>query len=593
MDVMPDNVAGSGPARIGVRELDAVVIGAGYGGMYALYRLRELGLSVRAYDAADGVGGTWWWNRYPGARVDFPGGPFYCYTFSEELVRGWDWTERLPDQPAVLGYLDYVADQLDLRRDIQLGTVVQSARFDETTARWLVETSHGERVSARFLICAVGTLSAASKPDIPGFDEFAGECFHTGRWPQDLEVDFTGKRVGVIGTGSSGVQAIPVIAREAAHLTVFQRTPQYSIPAGNRPLTPEFVQTARENWSEVRAEMFTTPLGAPLACGRPAELLASEHTPEQRRAVYEEFWRDGGLGILFSSYRDLLTDPDANETLAEFVRAKIRETVRDPAIAERLLPDYYIGTKRQILDDGYYETFNRDNVELVDLRAEPIEAITPDGVRTAAGEYPLDTLVLATGYDAMTGALLRIDPVGRGGVTLRDRWAEGPRTYLGVTVAGFPNMFMVHGPESPSVLFNMPLGAELLGDWIADCITHLREQGMTTVEADPTAEPGWGAQVREIAHQTLFPLTDSWYTGANIPGKPRQFGIHLGGIKYHEELAEVAAGGYPGLVFGGSVFGADGTDEGQESSSRSTISSHSDRLGMPKNRTRLPTGSPA
>jgi cyclohexanone monooxygenase len=568
---------GSAPPVVddGVRQLDAVVIGAGYGGMYALYRLRELGLSVQAYEAADGVGGTWWWNRYPGARVDFPGGPFYCYTFSEELVKGWDWTERLPDQPAVLAYLNFVADHLDLRRDIHLGTAVRAAHFQESTGRWLVETSTGERVSARFLISAVGTLSAPNKPAIPGLEDFAGECFHTGQWPRDREVDFTGKRVGVIGTGSSGVQSIPEIAKRAGHLTVFQRTPQYSIPAGNRPLTDEFVRAAVDNWEQVRGEMFTTQLGAPLACGRPAELMASEHTPEQRRAVYEQFWRDGGLGILFSSYTDLLTDPEANETLAEFVRAKIREIVRDPATAEKLMPTYYIGTKRQILDDGYYQTFNRDNVDLVDLRSEPIEAVTASGVRTGAREYPLDMLVLATGYDAMTGALLRMDVVGRDGLTLRQKWSDGPHTYLGVTVAGFPNLFLIHGPESPSVLFNMPLGAELLGDWIAGCITHLHDRRASVVEADPAAEPGWAEEVRAIAEDTLFPRTESWYTGANIPGKPRRFSVHLGGVEYHEQLAQLAADGYPGLVFSGKEA---------ESSSRITRSVDSNLRGIPRDR---------
>lgn len=532
-----------------VRELDAVVIGAGYGGMYALHRLRERGLSVRAYERADGVGGTWWWNRYPGARVDFPGGPFYCYTFSRELAEGWTWTERQPAQPEVLAYLEYVADRLDLRRDIQFGTEIRSARFDETTARWQVTTDAGERISTRFLVCAVGTLSAVNRADMPGLDDFAGECYHTGQWPHD-GVDFAGKRVGVIGTGSSGIQSIPVIARQAAHLTVFQRTAQYSLPAGNHPISPEFVRDCVENWEQYRSEMFLTPLGAPFICGRPATVRSAEHTPEQRREIYEGFWQEGSLGLLFGSYRDILTDPAANEDLAEFVRSKIREIVHDPAVAEDLLPSYYIGTKRQVIDSGYYETYNRDNVSLVNLRREPFETVTTGGVRTSGGEYPLDVLVLATGYDAMTGALLAMDLVGRDGLSLREKWAEGPSTYLGVTIAGFPNLFMVHGPESPSVLFNMPLGGELLGDWIADCIVHALKRG-DTVEADPTAEPGWGEQVRDLAAKTLYPRTDSWYTGANIAGKPRQFGVHLGAGRYHEQLAQVAAEGYQGLVFSG------------------------------------------
>lgn len=528
----------------GGQPLDAVIIGAGYGGMYALHLLRKLGLSVRVYDEAAGVGGTWWWNRYPGARVDFPGGPFYCYTFSEELVRGWDWTETQPDQPAVLGYLNYVADTLDLRRDIQLETRVHGARFDEAAQRWHVETSRGERVSAQFLICAVGTLSAANVPDIPGLKDFAGECYHTGRWPQE-PVSFAGKRVGVIGTGSSGIQAIPEIAREAAHLTVFQRTPQYSIPAGNRPLDPEFVRHAREHWPEIRAQMVASPFGAPYG---PPERLAREDTPEQRHALYEALWQRGGLGIFFASYADILTDADANLTLCEFVREKIRATVHDPKTAAKLMPDYYIGTKRLVLDNGYFEAFNQPNVALVDLREDPIETIIPGGIRTRSGEHPLDMLVLATGFDAITGALTRLNPIGRGGLTLKEAWARRFSTYLGMAIPRFPNLFMIHGPETPSVLFNMPLGAELEAEWIRDCIVHLREQRLATIEPVPGVETAWGEEVEEIANQTLFPLADSWYTGANIPGKHRQFAVHLGGPAYFQRLTDVARNGYEGFV---------------------------------------------
>ena len=528
----------------GPQNLDAVIIGAGFGGMYALHCLRELGLSARVYDDASSVGGTWSWNRYPGARVDFPGGPYYCYTFSEELVREWDWRETQPDQPSVLAYLNFVADRLDLRRDIELQTRVTAAQYDEAAQRWTVQTNRGARVSAQFLICAVGTLSAANRPDIPGLDSFAGECFHTGRWPHE-EVDFTGKRVGIIGTGSSGVQAIPVIARSARHLTVFQRTPQYTIPAGNRPLDPDVVRHTREHWAQVRQQMIESPFGAPFV---PSTRSALDDTPEQRQALYEKHWQQGGLGIAFDAYHDILFNQDANHTLAEFVRSKIGQIVRDPTTARKLMPDYLIGTKRQILDSGYYETYNRDNMTLVDLREDPIETITPGGVHTASGEHPLDMLILATGYDAITGALQNLNPRGRGGVTLKEAWAERFSTYLGMAIRGFPNLFMIHGPETPSVLFNMPLGAELEAEWIRDCIRYLRAHGLGAIEPAAGVEAAWGQEVAQVASHTLFPLTESWYTGANIPGKHRQFAVHLGGPQYFKRLADVAARDYEGFV---------------------------------------------
>lgn len=523
---------------------DAVVVGAGFGGLYALHHLRQMGLAVRVYEGAGGVGGTWWWNRYPGARVDFPGSPFYCYTFSEELMHEWDWAETQPDQASVLAYLEYVADRFDLRRDIQLETWVSDARYDEAAQRWQLETSAGEHVSAQFLICAVGTLSAAYKPNIPGIDSFTGECYHTGRWPQE-PVSFAGKRVGVIGTGSSGVQAIPEIAREAAHLTVFQRTPQYSIPARNRPVDPEMVRDARENWEALRAKMNASPVGSPFAV---TERSAFDDTPEQRQARYETLWQQGGLHLLFGSYADIMTNKEANRTLADFVRGKIREIVRDPQTAAKLMPDYYLGTKRQLLDNGYFETFNRDNVTLIDLREDPIQAITPTGMRTATGDHQLDMLVLATGFDAMTGALLRLNPKGRGNVRLAEKWRTRFDSYLGITIAEFPNLFMIHGPGSPSVLFNMPLGAELESTWIGNCVRYLREHGLGAIEATPDAEKSWDREVSEFANPTLYPLTDSWYTGANIPGKPRQFCVHLGGPLYFQRIAEVAAKGYEGFV---------------------------------------------
>lgn len=529
-----------------IENLDVLVIGAGFGGMYALHTLRGRGLSVRVYDEAGGIGGTWWWNRYPGARVDFPGGPFYCYTFSEELVQEWDWTDSQPDQQAVLGYLNHVADKFDLRRDIELETRVNSARYDEAVQRWNIETSSGDKISAQFLICALGTLSAAHTPNIPGLETFAGDCYHTGRWPQEEEVDFSGKRVGIIGTGSSGVQAIPVIASTAAQLTVFQRTPQYTIPAGNHALDPDFVQHTRDNWPEIRRRMMASPYGTPFDVPGSSSL---DHTPEQRQALYEEFWRKGGLGLLFESYNDVLANEDTSNELGEFVRSKIGKIVQDSTVAKKLMPDYYFGTKRLIMDDGYYETFNRDNVTLADLREAPIVAITPTGVRTGNGEeHALDVLILATGYDAITGALERLNPRGRGEVTLKEKWEKRFSTYLGMTIADFPNLFMIHGPESPSVLFNMPLGAELQGDWIGDCIEYLRENQLAAIEPALGADEGWGRQVEEISSQTLFSHTDSWYTGANIPGKHRQFAVYLGAPSFYQILSDVAEKDYKGFV---------------------------------------------
>ena len=527
-------------------EFDAIVIGAGFGGMYALHTLREQGLKVRVYDEAAGVGGTWFWNRYPGARVDYPGGPFYCYTFSEDLVREFDWPERQPDQPTVLRYLNFVADRLDLRRDIQLETRVTGAVFDEVTQRWEIETSKGARVRAQFLICAVGALSAAHVPKIAGLETFKGECYHTGRWPHDKQVSFTGKRVAVIGTGSSGIQSTPVIAREAAHLTVFQRTPQFTVPAGNRPTDQVLVAEARADWPKFRRVMLSTPIGSP---DTPTTVCAREHTPEQRLAVYERAWQKGGIGsILLDTYGDILTDKQSNDWLADFVRDKIRAIVHNPETMRKLLPSYLIGTKRQVMDEGYYDAFNRDNVRLVDLREDPIVEITADGLRTQSGHHALDMLVFATGFDAITGGMQKINPRGRDGVPLTERWAVRFNSYLGITIPSFPNLFMIHGPESPCVLYNMPLGAELQGDWIRECILHLRKHKLGTIEPAPGVEVAWAKEVEEVANQSLFPQTESWYTGSNIPGKHRQFAVHLGGPDYYASLKRAAEHGYEGFI---------------------------------------------
>ena len=532
------------PTQSAVQTLDAVIIGAGFAGLYALYRLREMGLSVRTYEGASGVGGTWWWNRYPGARVDFPSAPYYAFTFSEELLNEWDWQERQPSQAEVLAYLNFAADKLKLRADIQLETWIQEAAYDETSQRWKIETSHGERISAQFLICAMGTLSEANTPNIPGIDDFAGEVIHTGRWPAE-KVSFAGKRVGVIGTGSSGIQSIPMIAREAEHLTVFQRTPQYSIPAGNRPVRPEELTDARQNFSKRREYMAVSPIGMPYPL---SERSALDDSPEQRNEVYEALWQDGGLQMLFNSYNDLLLNKASNDTLAEFIRGKIRGIVKDPATAEKLLPAYILGTKRQVIDDGYFESYNRDNVELVDLRSDPIEKITARGITTKSGEHALDLLVLATGYDAITGKLLRLNPKGRGGVDLATAWSKRFFTYLGIAIPGFPNLFMVHGPQSPSVLYNMPYGGEMEGDWIRDCIAYLRDQDMASIEPAAGVDEAWAENVEQAAKQTLFHGTDSWYSGANIEGKHRQFMVHLGGPEYFKHLEQIAERNYAGFV---------------------------------------------
>ncbi len=530
---------------------DVVVIGAGVSGLYALHHFRELGMSVRAYDDAPTVGGTWWHNRYPGARVDGPSAPLYGYTFSRELIEEWDWPETQAAQSDVLAYVQHVADRFDLHRDIQLETWIQAARYDESTQRWTVETDGGTRISAQFLICAVGALSTPNEPDIPGIDTFAGACLHTGSWPEE-PVSFAGKRVGVIGTGSSGVQSIPEIAKEAEHVTVFQRTPQYTIPARNRPLEPEELEAVRTNWDKLLEGMKRPPPpDRPLAIQPGIGHSAYDDTPEERRAVYEKLWEIGTLGFVANNYPELLVNEEINLEVSAFIQGKIREIVEDPETADKLMPDHFYGTKRPILDDGYYETYNRDNVTLVDLRQDPIEEVTATGVRTASGEHPIDILVLATGFDAITGSMLRLDPKGRGGVSLKDKWSSRFHNYLGLMVSEFPNLFMIHGPGTPGVLYLMPLGAELETQWIADCVTRMREQGMGAVEPTHDAELAWDREVNAIAEKTLFPRTDSWYTGANIPGKPRHFSVHLGGPTYFHRIAAVADEGYEGFMFEG------------------------------------------
>ncbi len=524
---------------------DAIIIGAGFGGLYALHHLRDqMGLSVRSFDGASDVGGTWWYNRYPGARVDAPSSPFYGYTFSQELVDEWVWPETQSKQSDVLAYIEHVADKFDLRKDIQFDTFVTDARYDEDTQHWTIETDSGERATARFLVCAIGALFVANKPDYPGIDDFAGDIHHTGRWPHE-PVSFEGKRVAVIGTGSSGVQVVPEIAKTADHLTVLQRTPQYALPARNKPLAEEELDQYRKDWSELRASMRKRG-GWPF---RTSKLAPADHTFDERQERYEEMWERGGMHMAINSFTGVYTDEDLNEEISEFVRSKIRATVNDPETADKLMPSYPFGTKRLILDNGYFETFNRDNVALVDLRENPIEEFTKTGVRTTDGEHPIDILVLATGFDAVSGSMLKLNPKGRGGVPLKEKWAERFDNNLGMTIAGYPNLFMIHGPGSPGVFFTMPLGAELQTAWIESCLRHLDDANLGSMETTEEAEANWDAEVTGIANRTLYPRADSWYMGANIPGKPRQFLGHLIGSRYFDRLTEVAEAGFPDFTF--------------------------------------------
>jgi cyclohexanone monooxygenase len=525
---------------------DAVVIGAGFAGLYMLVKLRQLGLRAIVLERGADVGGTWYWNRYPGARCDVES-LSYQYSFSESIYRAWTWSERYASQPEILRYLQFVADRLDLRRDIQLETTVTSAVWDDATARWVVRTDRGEQFATRFCITAVGCLSVPKLPEIVGLDDFEGPAYHTGRWPHE-PVDFTGRRVAVIGTGSSGVQVIPAIARQARSVTVFQRTPNFVVPAQNHPLTSEQVVAHRERFAELRRE--AEQLGGALDRGAHLE-RALDVDDEARRRRYEEAWSKGGLGFM-AAFRDLLTSQAANDTAADFVRRKIRERVADPVVAEVLSPaDHPFASKRLCVDIDYFETYNRDNVSLVDLRRSPIERVTPTGLRMADGrDLEFDVLVFATGFDAMTGALLAIDIRGRDGRTLRDAWRDGPVTYLGLAIAGFPNLFTITGPGSPSVLSNVVVSIEQHVDWIGALLADMRERGARCVEAQPEAQRRWVEHVAEAAARTLYPLAKSWFAGANVPGKPRVFMPYPSGVgPYRAICDQIAANGYEGFAF--------------------------------------------
>ncbi len=526
-----------------VRNYDVVIVGAGFGGMYMLHRLRLLGLAARVFEAGSSVGGTWYWNRYPGARCDVESMQ-YSFGFSDAIQQEWKWSELFSGQPEILRYANFVADKLDLRRDISFDTRVQSADWDAAAQGWTVGTDRGEVVMARHVVMATGCLSSSRMPDIAGRARFAGRVFHTGEWPHE-GVDFSGQVVAVIGTGSSAIQAIPVIARQAKHVYVFQRTPNFSIPSRNGPMTPAYEAEWKGDYASRRAEARRMRSGvvAPLN-----DKSALADTEAARRENYEARWERGGTYFM-QAYNDLALDKASNDTAVAFVHEKIRGIVKDPKVAAKLLPtNHPIGTKRICVDTDYYETFNRANVTLVDLLETPIREITAAGLETSGASYAFDAMVFATGFDAMTGTLLRIDIHGRDGATLREAWAAGPQTYLGLMTAGLPNMFMITRPGSPSVLSNMIVSIEQHVDWVAACVAWMRANGQAAIEADPAAQAAWVAHVNEVAHRTLYPQANSWYMGANIPGKPQVFMPYIGGVgAYREKCDAVAAAGYEGF----------------------------------------------
>lgn len=529
-------------------DVDIVVVGAGFAGLYMIHRARSLDLSVRVFEAGTDVGGTWYWNRYPGARCDVESME-YSYSFDHDLQQEWEWTEKYAGQPEILRYAQHVADRFDLRRDITFSTRVVSAVFDEGDATWTATTDAGESVSSRFLVMATGCLSSANVPPIDGAESFAGPSFHTGQWPHE-GVDFEGLRVGLIGTGSSAIQSIPIIAEQAAHLSVFQRTPNYSVPARNGPIDPDHVEQVKSNYDELRAanRQQQAALGANFRRSGESALSVDETT---RDAEFERRWDEGGFAFM-SSFNDFLLNKESNDLLAEFVRGKIRSIVHDPEVAEKLLPRQVIGCKRLCLDTGFYETFNRDNVSLIDISTSPIERITDRGIVVDGVQHEVDAIVYATGFDAMTGSILKVDIRGRGGRPLRDAWEAGPLTYLGVATAGFPNMFMVSGPGSPSVLTNMIVSIEQHVEWICDAIAAVIRRGATSIEADEEAQDDWVRHVNAIAGMTLYPSCNSWYLGANVPGKPRVFMPLLGFPAYVERCTRVAESDYTGFTLASS-----------------------------------------
>ncbi|HEX5302184.1 MAG TPA: NAD(P)/FAD-dependent oxidoreductase [Streptosporangiaceae bacterium] len=538
---------GNGPAENGqATELDAIIVGAGFSGLYMLYSLRELGLSARVLEQGGGVGGTWYWNRYPGARCDSES-VYYMFSdhMSREILDQWNWSERYAAQPEILRYLEFVTDRMDLRKDIQFNAKVTAAAYDAGRNRWDVTLEDGGMLSARFLVTAVGCLSATNTPKFPGIDTFEGQSYHTGTWPHE-GVDFTGKRVAVIGTGATGVQAVPEIAKQAAHVYVFQRTPNYDIPGRNKPLQADYAARVKADYPDLWQKARLSGFGLPYEV---EERSAVDFTPEERQPIFEAAWAKGGFYMGLETFSDYLVSKESNDTVSEFIRDKIRAMINDPATGELLAPkDHPFFTKRPPLENGYYESFNRDNVTLLDARSVPVEEITPRGVRTGEGEYDVDAIVYATGFDAMTGTLFRMGITGRDGLRLRDKWADGPRTYLGLTTHGFPNLFVITGPQSPSVLSNMPVAIEQNVEWIAGLIEYMRGHDLDVAEPAREAEDKWVAHHDEVAAATLLLGTDSWWVGANIPGKPRTLYPYVGGVgPFRVICQEVAEKGYEGL----------------------------------------------
>ncbi len=542
-DVMEKSITGENVNQ----KVDVMIVGAGFAGMYLLHKLRGLGISARVFDAAGSVGGTWYWNRYPGARCDVES-INYSYSFDSDLEQEWTWSEKYAPQPEILQYANHVADRFNLWPDMQFDTRIDGAHFNEKENRWTVKTSKGDVVSAQHFVLAVGTLSAPKLPEIKGQESFKGNVYETMKWPHE-GVDFTGRRVAVIGTGSSGIQLIPNIAEQAAQLTVFQRTPNFSVPARNRKLTVETTASAKAAYKAgYRQAARESGFGVP---GPVATQSALEVSEEERQATFQAGWDSGTLIAMIGCYTDILVNKEANDTVADFIRAKIREIVKDPVIAETLCPySHPVGTKRPCLDTNYYQTFNSPHVKLVDLLKTSITDITPKGINTTTENLEFDDIVFATGFDAITGSMVRIDIRGRDGVDLATAWKDGPATLLGLQVTGFPNMFTVTGPQSPSVLSNMMISIEQHIDWITDCISHMKDNGLATVEADKKAQAEWVEHSNEVGMSTLYPLANSYYMGTNVPGKARAFLPYIGGVgPYRKICDDIAAQGYKGFNF--------------------------------------------
>lgn len=525
--------------------LDALVIGAGFGGMCMVHRLRGMGLKVQGIEAGGDVGGVWYWNRYPGARCDLMSID-YSYSFSDEIQQEWTWSEQFAAQPEILAYANYVADKLDLRKEFQFDTRVESAEFDDARGLWVARTDRGEVLEATYCIMATGPLSVPKPVDYEGAEDFKGEIHYAARWPHQ-EVSFAGKRVGLVGTGSTGIQIVPVVAEQADELFVFQRTPSFTMPMRNKPLDADYVAQVKRHYPALRASARNTAIGG--VRPQTTRPLFSV-TPQERVELMEDSWARGGLAFL-GTFSDLLFNAEANEIVAEFVRGKIGEVVKDPDVAERLKPrGYPIFARRPCLDTNYYESFNRPNVHLVDLLEDPIVRLTAGGVQTRTREIELDALIMATGYDGLTGALLAIDIKGRGGRSLREKWRDGARSYLGLAMEGFPNLFTICGANGPAALANIVTLDEQNTDWIADCITHMRDNGLATIEADAHAEGQWMDAIAALADRSLMPKANTWYVGANVEGKPRVFSLYSGGFHKYREICEgVVADGYRGFSF--------------------------------------------